>query len=136
MLPKWADSGIIQMRWCSLYFGEGVSFSNECLQHRHSCPWGFLILVRRKVSGTWQLLGITEANKQTDLSITLRFSVLQSVGWLPLHPWRSTLYFCFPQLGVFQSEEHWCVFFDQIRRKCVHICSLLFRFACSVSILV
>lgn len=70
------------------------------------------------------------------MSRTLRFSVLQSVGCLPLHPWRSALYFCFPHLEVFESAEHWCLFFNHTRRKCVHTYSMLSRFACSVSILV
>lgn len=97
-----------------------------------TCPWGFLSIGRRNVSGTWQLLGITKVNKQK----ALRFSVLQSVGCLPLHPWRTTLSFCFPQLEVSQSAEHWCLFLNHLRRKCVHIYSMLFRFDYSISILV
>lgn len=65
------------MRCCLICFGEGGSSSNEWLQHM---SLGLSQYVMRNVSDTWQLLGITKANKQKDRSRIMRISLCSCVA--------------------------------------------------------
>lgn len=52
-----------QLKWGALsVLGKGFPLLMNVNSTR---PRGFLSIVRRNVSGTWQLLGVTKANKQT-----------------------------------------------------------------------
>lgn len=97
-------------------------------------PWGFLSVVMRNVSGTWQVLAITRANKQKDLSRTEIFCSpvcgLAATSLLEKH-----FILLFSSAGGV-SIWSFNLVFNHIRRECVHSYSMLFRFACFISILV